>query len=182
MDTLEAILTRRSIRKFLPKAVSRTEIEELLQAAMAAPSAGNAQPWLFLVITDKVKLAQIPSIHPYAAMCPESAACILVCSDPRVEKYAGFWPQDCSAATQNLLLAARARELGTVWCGIYPIEERMRAFRGMFGLPEAVMPFALVALGHPDQPFGRRDRYDAARVHWETWQLNLFFKEAVCNW
>ena len=169
MDTLEAILTRRSIRKFLPKAVSRAEIEELLQAAMAAPSAGNAQPWLFLVITDKAKLAQIPAIHPYAAMCPESAAGILVCSDPRIEKYAGFWPQDCSAATQNLLLAARARELGTVWCGIYPLEERMRAFRGVFGLPEAIMPFALVALGHADQPFGRRDRFDAARVHWETW-------------
>jgi nitroreductase len=169
MDALEAIFTRRSIRKFLPQAVSRAEIEELLQAAMAAPSAGNAQPWLFLVIADKIKLAQIPSIHPYAAMCPESAAAILVCSDPGVEKYAGFWPQDCSAATQNFLLAARARELGTVWCGIYPAEERMRDFRKMFGLPEAVMPFALVALGRPDQPFGRRDRYDAAKVHWDVW-------------
>ena len=169
MDTLEAIFTRRSIRKFLPQAVSRTEIEELLQAAMAAPSAGNAQPWLFLVITDKAKLAQIPSIHPYAAMCPGAAAAILVCSDTNAEKYAGFWPQDCSAATQNLLLAARAKELGTVWCGIYPVEERMQTFRTMFSLPDPVMPFALIALGHPDQPFGRRDRYDAAKVHWETW-------------
>ena len=169
MDTLEAIFTRRSIRKFLPKAMSRAEIEELLQAAMAAPSAGNAQPWLFLVIIDKQKLAQIPSIHPYAAMCPEAAAAILVCSNPQVERYAGYWPQDCSAAVQNLLLAARARELGTVWCGVYPTEERMQAFRKMFGLPEPVMPFALVALGHPDQPFGRRDRYDAAKVHWDTW-------------
>ena len=169
MDALEAIFTRRSIRKFLPKAASREEIETLLQAAMAAPSAGNAQPWLFLVISDKAKLARIPSIHPYAAMCPASAACILVCGDPRVEKYAGFWPQDCSAATQNLLLAARALDLGSVWCGIYPLEERVRDFRAMFGLPEAVVPFALVALGHPDQPFGRRERYDAARVHWELW-------------
>jgi nitroreductase len=169
MDALETIFTRRSIRKFLPKAVRREEIEDLLQAAMAAPSAGNAQPWLFLVITDKMKLAQIPSIHPYAAMCPEAAAAILVCSDPRVEKHAGFWPQDCSAATQNLLLAARARELGTVWCGVYPTETIMRAFRTMFGLPEVVTPFALVALGHPGQPFDRRNRYDAAKVHWETW-------------
>ena len=169
MDALEAIFTRRSIRKFLPKAVSREEIEELLQAAMAAPSAGNAQPWLFLVITDKIKLAQIPSIHPYAAMCPESAASILVCGSPQLEKYAGFWPQDCAAAVQNLLLAARAGELGSVWCGIYPVEERVQAFRSMFGLPEVVVPFALVALGRPDQPFGRRDRYDAAKVHWETW-------------
>jgi nitroreductase len=103
-------------------------------------------------------------------MCPESAASILVCSDPKLEKYPGFWPQDCSAAVQNLLLAARARDLGTVWCGIYPLEDRMQAFRTLFGLPEAVMPFALVALGHPGQPFGRRDRYDAAKVHWETWQ------------
>ncbi|MCL2122771.1 MAG: nitroreductase family protein [Desulfovibrionaceae bacterium] len=169
MDALEAIFTRRSIRKFLPKAISREEIEELLQAAMAAPSAGNGQPWLFLVITDKLKLAQIPSIHPYAAMCPEAAAAILVCGDPQVAKYADFWPQDCSAAVQNFLLAARARNLGTVWCGVYPTEERMQAFRKVFGLPDAVAPFALVALGHPDQPFDRRDRYDAAKVHWETW-------------
>ena len=169
MDALEAILTRRSIRKFLPKAVSRAEIEELLQAAMAAPSAGNAQPWLFLVITDKDQLARIPSIHPYAAMCTEAAAAILVCGNPQVEKYAGYWPLDCAAATQNLLLAARAGELGTVWCGVYPQEERVRAFREMFAVPEAVMPFALVALGHPGQPFASRDRYDAARVHWETW-------------
>ena len=169
MNALEVIFARRSIRKFLPKAVSRGEIEELLRAAMAAPSAGNAQPWLFLVITDKMKLAQIPSIHPYAAMCPESAASILVCGNPQLEKYAGFWPQDCAAAVQNLLLAARAGGLGTVWCGVYPTEERIQAFRGMFGLPEVVVPFALVALGHPDQPFGRRDRYDAAKVHWETW-------------
>jgi nitroreductase len=169
MDALEAIFTRRSIRKFLPKAISREEIEELLQAAMAAPSAGNAQPWLFLVLTDKMKLALIPSIHPYAAMCPESAAVILVCGNPQVERYAGYWPQDCSAAVQNVLLAARAGELGTVWCGVYPAEERMRAFRRMFDLPEQVMPFALVALGHPAQPFGRRDRYDPAKVHWEAW-------------
>ena len=169
MDALEAIFTRRSIRKFLPQAVSRAEIEDVLQAAMAAPSAGNAQPWLFLVIADKAKLARIPSIHPYAAMCPEAAAVILVCGDPRVEKHAGFWPQDCSAAVQNLLLAARVRELGTVWCGIHPVEDRMRDFRAMFALPEMVMPFALVALGHPGQPFVRRDRYDAAKVHWEMW-------------
>ena len=141
----------------------------MLQAAMAAPSAGNAQPWLFLVITDKARLAQIPAIHPYAAMCPEAAAAVLVCGDPRIERYAGFWPQDCSAATQNLLLAARARELGTVWCGIYPAEDRMRDFRVLFAVPEIVMPFALVALGHPGQPFGHRDRYDAAKVHWEVW-------------
>jgi len=169
MDAMEAIFTRRSIRKFLPQAVSREEIEELLQAAMSAPSAGNARPWLFLVISDREKLARIPSIHPYAAMCPESAASILVCGDPRVEKYPGFWPQDCSAAVQNFLVAARARDLGTVWCGIYPLEERMRDFRAMFSLPEAVIPFALVALGRPDQPFGRRERYEAAKVHWETW-------------
>ena len=169
MDTLECIFTRRSIRKFLPKEVKRETIDDLLHAAMAAPSAGNSQSWLFLVITDKVRLAQIPSIHPYSNMCPESAATILVCGNTTVEKYPGFWPQDCSAAVQNLLLAARARDIGTVWCGIHPLEERMQAFRKMFELPAEASPFALVALGYTDQPFVRRERYDAAKVHWEKW-------------
>jgi len=170
MDALEVIYTRRSIRKFLPEEVGREEIEELLRAAMAAPSAGNAQPWLFLVITDKAQLARIPSIHPYAAMCTEAAAAVLVCGNPQVERYAGYWPLDCAAATQNFLLAARAGDLGTVWCGVYPQAERVRAFREMFAVPEMVIPFALVALGRPGQPFAPRDRYDAARVYWEKWQ------------
>jgi nitroreductase len=170
MDVFDAVYTRRSIRKFTTQEVSRDDIEQLLHAAMSAPSAGNAQPWLFLVITDKIALAQIPPIHPYAAMCPESAATILVCGNTVAEKYPGFWPQDCAAAVQNMLLAARAKEIGTVWCGIYPLEERVQAFRRLFALPEEVIPFALTALGRTDQPFARRDRYDPAKVHWEKWQ------------
>ncbi len=169
MDTFEAIHTRRSIRSFTAEPLSRAEIEDLLRAAMAAPSAGNAQPWRFLVITDKAVRESIPSIHAYAGMAPAAAAVILVCGDLKAEKYPGFWPQDCSAAVQNLLLAARAKEIGTVWCGIHPLEERVRAFRSLLGLPENIVPFALVALGRTDQPFARRDRYDAAKIHWEQW-------------
>ena len=169
MDVFEALYTRRSIRRFTAEALDKDVIEELLRAAMIAPSAGNAQPWLFLVITDKTALTRIPSIHPYAAMAPEAAAAVLVCGNPVAEKHPGFWPQDCAAAVQNLLLAARGREIGAVWCGIYPVEERVEAFRRLFGLPAEVIPFALTVIGRPAQDFVHRDRYDAAKVHWEKW-------------
>lgn len=169
MELFDALHTRRSIRTFTAKALDNELIEKMLHAAMSAPSAGNAQPWLFLVITDKNALAQIPAVHPYAAMAPGAAAAILVCGNPGAEKHPGFWPQDCAAAVQNLLLAARAENVGSVWCGIHPLEERAQAFRRLFGLPAELVPFALVALGYTELEFTRRDRYDAGKVRWERW-------------
>jgi nitroreductase len=169
MDTLKAIRTRRSIRQYTAAPIPEPVVTELLQAAMSAPSAGNQQPWEFVVITNPAIRAQIPALHPYAAMVRHAPLAILICGNQRRETYKGYWVQDCSAATENLLLAAHAKGLGAVWVGIYPVEERVTKFQQLLGLPAHVLPLALIPLGHPAEQLPAPDRYDAARVHRERW-------------
>lgn len=169
METLQAIHTRRSIRSYAEGEVDNSTIEEVLQAAMAAPSAGNGQPWAFVVLKDKATLAEIPAIHPYAGMAPKAACAIVVCGDTKAEKYPGNWMLDCSAAVQNMLLALHDKGLGAVWCGLWPDAGRVDAFRKLIGAPEHIMPLALIPVGHPAQNYAEHDRYDAAKVHWERW-------------
>lgn len=169
MDAMEAILTRRSIRRFTDESVSEDLIESVLRAAMAAPSAGNEQPWEFIVIQERPMLNRIPDAHPHAQMAAGAPLAIVVCGNSNREKYPGFWVQDCSAAVQNLLLAAHANDLGAVWCGIYPDIERQGGVRTLLSIPESVTPLALVVIGHPDEEKLRADRYDPSRVHRDGW-------------
>jgi nitroreductase len=169
METLQAIKTRRSIRKFLDKPVSGEIIRELLEAAMFAPSAGNEQTWQFIVLDDRKFLDEVPSICATASMCRQAPLAILVCDDSSLEKYSGFWVQDCSAAVENLLLAAHALGLGAVWIGVYPLQDRVDAFRRRLGLPEEINPFALVALGYPNEAPAAPNRYREERVHYNGW-------------
>ncbi len=169
MDAMDAILSRRSIRRYTGDPVPEDAIRNILAAAMSAPSAGDERPWHYVVVKDRAVLAGVPGFHPHARMVPDAAAAILVCGDPALEKHAGFWVQDCSAATQNILLAARAMGLGAVWVGIYPLEDRVAAARALFGLPGRVVPLALVPMGVPAVRKDREDRFDAARVHRDRW-------------
>lgn len=169
MDVIEAIKTRRSIRKFIDKPVPKEMIETILGAAMLAPSAANQQSWHFIVVTDRKKLDGVPDFHPYAKMIRQASAAIVVCGAPEGTDWPDFWVQDCSAATQNLLLAARGLGLGTVWTGVYPLEERMEKTRVHFGIPDNVLPLAIVPLGWPDGEFSAKDRYKADRVHYDSW-------------
>jgi nitroreductase len=169
METLQAIKTRRSIRKFLDKPVSSETVRVLLEAAMFAPSAGNEQPWQFIVLDDRKFLDEVPGICATASMCRQSALAILVCSDFALEKYPGFWVQDCSAAVENLLLAAHALGLGAVWAGVYPLNDRVEAFRRLLGLPDEITPFALVVLGYPNEAPVAPKRYRDERVHYNGW-------------
>jgi nitroreductase len=169
VEAIEAILTRRSIRKYTDLPVPDATVQELLEAAMSAPSAGNQQPWQFVVIRDRQTLQKVPSVHPYASMVPGAALAILVCGDLHLETHQGYWVQDCSAATQNLLLAAHAQGLGAVWLGVYPREDRVSGLRSLLRLPEHVVPLALIAIGYPDQAKPRAERYDPARVHKDRW-------------
>jgi nitroreductase len=123
MEAFEAILSRRSIRKYLPTPVSEHDIHQLLDAAMNAPSSSNGQPWHFVVVSDRKLLDEIPRFHAYSGMLKEAPLAVVVCGDTSLEKTKGVWVQDCSAATQNLLLAARALGLGSVWLGVYPLED-----------------------------------------------------------
>ncbi len=170
MDLFQTVHARRSVRKFkAEKPVSREDVRDLLRAAMAAPSAGNAQPWHFVVIDDPALLGQVPAFSPYAAFAAKAPLAILVCAEPALEKYPGFWPQDCSAATQNLLLAATAKGLGATWTAAYHFEDRMAGFRRLLGIPETIMPLALVVVGHPDQDLSPQDRFRPERIHENRW-------------
>ncbi len=169
MDATETLLSRRSIRKYTTEPVSDEAIKSLLKAAMAAPSAGNQQPWHFVVIRDRAILDEIPKRHPYAQMVKDAPVAIVVCGDARSVKYKDYWPQDCAAASENLLLAAHANNLGAVWCGVYPNEDRVHPFRELLGIPDGVFPFALIALGHPDEEKPPGERFDASRVHANRW-------------
>ena len=170
MELTEAIATRRSIRRFQERPVADEHIRAIIEAAMLAPSAGNQQPWHFIVITDREKLDAIPSFHPYSDMVRTAPVAILICGDPAGGPWPDFWPQDCSAAAQNALLAARGLGLGTVWVGVYPVEERMAGFRRLLAIPEHVLPFALIPVGWSDSLFQAVNRSRPERVHRETWQ------------
>ncbi len=169
MEAMEAILSRRSIRRYTGEPVPEAAIRAVLAAAMSAPSAGDERPWHFVVVTDRAVLAEVPKFHPHSRMVPDAGAAILVCGDPALEKHPGFWIQDCAAATQNILLAAVAMGLGAVWLGIHPLEDRVAAARSLFGLPAGVVPLALVPLGVPAVRKAREDRFDAGRVHRDRW-------------
>ncbi|APC08377.1 nitroreductase family protein [Neomoorella thermoacetica] len=170
MDTiLKSILARRSIRRYTGEPVATGDIKELLEAAMSAPSAGNEQPWHFVVITDRRILDEIPKVHPYSQMLKEAPAAILVCGDLQRQKHKGYWVQDCAAATENILLAAHAKGLGTVWLGVYPREERVAGLQKLLGLPEHIIPLSLIAVGHPAENKPPANRFDPSRVHLDRW-------------
>lgn len=169
MDTIKAILTRRSIRKYIKKPISEKDISDILESAMSAPSAGNEQPWHFIVINDPKILREIPSFHNHAQMLNDASVAILVCNDKRLEKHGEMWIQDCSAATENILIAVNAKELGAVWLGIYPREERINGMRKLLCIPDHIIPFSLISIGYPGEQKPPANRYDASRVHKNKW-------------
>ena len=166
---LDIIYKRRSIRRYDNRPVAPELVHELLRAAMSAPSAGNEQPWQFVVITRRDLLDLIPDLHPHAEMTKEAQVAILVCGDIDREKHQGFWVQDCSAATENLLIAAAGLGLGAVWCGVHPRKDREKGFRALLGIPQRVVPFALIPIGWPAEEKGSPDRYDSSLVHCNLW-------------
>jgi nitroreductase len=169
MDVLEAIKTRRSIRTYQARPVPDELIEQVIAAAMMAPSARNGQPWQFVVIDDRTLLDRVPEFHPHAEMARHAPVGILVCGDLKREASPGYWPIDCAAATQNLLLAAHALGLGAVWTGVYPRQPRMDGFRTLLNLPEHIVPHTFVPLGYPAERPTSTDRYEPARVHRNGW-------------
>ena len=159
---------RRSIRIFQKdKPVTKEQLKGLLEAAMLAPSACNSRPWEFIVVTKRETLDEIARIHPYAKMCETAAAAIIVVALPQTGRPQGYFPQDCAAATQNILLKAVSLGLGACWCGVYPREERITDIRPLLKIPEPKIPFNVIAIGIPDEAPDRRGFYDENRVTWE---------------
>ncbi len=166
---LNEIRIRRSIRKYTDKPITDEKLENLLKAAMQAPSARNLQPWEFVVVRDKDILEKIPDFHPYSSMVPSAGAAILVCGNTDRQEMPGYIAQDCSASVQNLLLEAVNQGLGAVWLGVYPRTERIEGMAKLFRLPEHIIPVALISIGYPAENPAPEDRYDPEKVHYDTW-------------
>ena len=169
MDIINLLKTRRSIRKMKTTLLSETQIEQLLTAAMYAPSARNQQPWHFVVVTDRSTLDKVTDIHPYSAMLKHAPLAILVCADHYLEQSTGYWVQDCSAATQNILIAAHGMGLGAVWLGVYPRDERIAGLKELFNIPENVTPLSLIAIGYADEEKAIPERFKFDRIHQNIW-------------
>ncbi len=166
-ELIQTIFCRRSIRRYTAQPVSADDVDTLLQAAMAAPSASNRQPWHFIVVTGRAMLNRLAEVHPYAKMLAQAPLCIAVCGDTVTSER--HWVQDCSAATENLLLAATALGLGAVWLGVHPNEERVVAIREVLRIPLPYIPLNLISIGHPDEEKEARTQYNPQRVHREQW-------------
>lgn len=162
------ILTRVSVRRFSETPVTDGELTAILHAGMAAPSGVNKQPWEFIVVDDKAKLSQLADVLPYAKMTADAAVAIVVCANkerllPGVDS--NLWEQDCSAASENILLAAHAIGLGGVWTCLYPHEERIDPVRRILGTGDELIPFNLIPIGHPLSHHAPMDKWHPERVH-----------------
>jgi nitroreductase len=166
---MDTILNRRSIRKYKDIKVPDELIHSLLKCGMAAPSAGNQQPWEFIILRDKEIFKKITEVHPYAQMLLNADVAIVVCGDESKERYKGFWVQDCSAATENILLAAQDKGLGAVWLGVYPLADRIQGVKEILNLPDSVIPLSIIPIGHPDEHKDPANRYDKTRIHYNNW-------------
>jgi len=161
------ILARRSVRAYTTESLTDEQLTTLLKAAMAAPSASNLKPWHFVVVTDREMLKDLSERHPYAGMLHQAPACIVVCGDRGVSD--AFWVQDCSAATENILLAAAGMGLGACWLGVHPRPARETEISDLLELPEKVTPLCMIAVGYPGEEKAARTQYDPHRVHRERW-------------
>ncbi len=163
---LDIIKKRRSIRKYTAEDVSEEQIRTLLEAAMAAPSADNVQPWEFVVVKDATTRAKLAEAHPWSKMAADAPVVFVVCGSERASHQ---WIADSSAATENLLLAATALGLGAVWVGIYPDTRSEAHVRRALNIPGHVRVLCLVPVGHPAEEKPARSKYDERKIHRERY-------------
>lgn len=163
---LKNIFARRSVRRYTGEPVTDREIKSLLEAGMAAPSANNRQPWHLVTVTDKGTRQALADTHPYAKMLPGAALGIVVCGDPSISNW---WVQDCSAATENILVAAAGLGLGGVWLGCHGVPEREQAIRDILGIPQGIGVLCMISIGHPGEAKEARTQYNPSRVHTNKW-------------
>ena len=169
MDAIQAIKTRRSIRKYTDQPVPGEIVQELLGAAFVAPSALDERPWHFVVVRDKEMLESLGERMEGCEMMQTATLGILICGDESLEQIPGYWVQDCSACAENILLAAHANGLGACWIAVIGVEERTNVLHGQLGIPRDMLPFALISMGYPAEELPGEDRYDASRVHNDVW-------------
>jgi len=181
-SALDVIMSRTSIRSFTGDPVSKEQLETILKAGMAAPTAMNGQPWRFVVVTDKEKIAQVFASGFRGEMFTQAGAVIVVCGQttsmgrpfgqpdaPEQEMLNMFWYEDCAAAAENILLAVKALGLGAVWTAGYPAEERIAPISAALGIPDNVKPLCIIPVGVPAEDPAPKDKWKPENIHWEQW-------------
>lgn len=168
---MNAIFDRRSIRKYLDKQVEDEKIEQIIKAAMQAPSAANQQPWEFIVVRDKTILDKLSQMSPYSKMVKDADVAVILLGNTEKLIFPENWQLDLAAATQNLLLEAVIMGLGAVWLGVSPVEERVNYIKEIFDLPDNIVPFSLVPIGYPREEKNRYiNRFNPHKVHYDKWR------------
>lgn len=177
MDLMEGLLTRRSIRKYQDKPIDKNTLEEIIKAAQYSPTAHNRQPWEFLVVDDKEVLANLRHIQRWTSFAKDAACVIFVCGDvdrsfnrDKEDEKWSFIDVDCAIATENLMLAAWSKGIGTCYCGAAPMQKVVDTLKDYLKLPENIRPFAIVPMGYPaEDPKQPEDRYNPDKIHWGKW-------------
>jgi len=170
-DTFSVIHSRKSVRNFTGASVSKADLDKIIRAGMAAPTAVNMQPWSFVAVTDRKKLDELAGGLPYAKMLVKAAAAIIVCTEPA--KAYGQSKElaviDASLAGENILLAIEALGLGGVWTAAYPYGDRMKHVRTVLGIPQDLIPMNVIAVGVPTGADKPKNKYKKEKIHWEEW-------------
>ena len=171
-DAISTIMNRKSVRSYTGEAVPKEKIDILLKAGMAAPTAMDKRPWEFIVVTDRDVLKKLADALPYAKMTAKAGAAIIVAGDTKRQfggEDSSIWIMDCSAASENILLAAEAQGLGAVWTALYPSKENVKAVTRILGIPKHVIPLNLIPVGIPGGSPKAKDKFDPARIHRDKW-------------
>jgi len=169
---LESIQTRRSTRRFKPTPVTKAQTKALLEAAMLSPSACNTRPWRFIAATNREYMNKLADLHPWAGMLRSAQLAIAIIALPESQESVqgglptGFYPQDCGAATENILIQAEALGLGSCWCGVYPRQETIDAVSPLLGVKPGEIPFCIIAIGEKDEFPAPRGKYEEEKVTW----------------
>ena len=164
------ILNRKSVRQYTAQDIAKENIDTIIKAGMAAPSAVNLQPWEIVLITNKKILNELSKKHPYASFTKNASVAIVVCGNSEISP--DYWVQDCSAVTENILLATESLGLGAVWCGVYPNQDRISAVQQILKLPKHIVPLNLIPIGYPKGENLPKQKYNPSKIHINSWTLN----------
>ena len=171
-NKLDCIFNRRSIRKYTNETISEELINDIMETAMAAPSAVNKKPYEFIVVSNKTILKDISEYLPHGKFLPDAPLGIVVCGNINLAHMEdiSYMIQDCSAAIENILLAVTCLELGACWLGVHPNNDRVEGIKNIFNLPENIIPVAVISIGYPagEKP-EKRTQYDAKKIHINKW-------------